>query len=193
MPNPKSIKLGIKLDLLRPQSNPEKILTRLFRWLLSSGRFILILVEAIVLIAFITRFKFDADLATNKETIEEQSPYIENQLSFEILARQTQLKLSTIGFFKSDYADYPQVLKKIADQTPQGVRIVSLNLERNVDKLTIQLSAIAQSNNSLASMLTGLKQDVTFSNINVTNISFERGGLNFTLSAQANLAGGKSL
>ena len=187
MPKPNNPKFTLRLDLLKPQTSPEKILTRLIRWLLSSGRYILIFVEAIVLIAFITRFKLDADLQTNKEKIVlEQTPFIESQRSFEILARETQLKLSTIGSFKSNYPDFPQVLKRIADQTPAGVRLLNLNFEKNLDKINIKLSASAQTSNDMASFIAGLKQDPTFSNINITNVSFDVGSLNFTLEAQSN-------
>ena len=73
MPKAKIIKFpAINLDLLRPQSSPEKLFSRLLRWLLSTGRYIFIFVEALVLIVFISRFKLDDDLASKKEAIEQQ-------------------------------------------------------------------------------------------------------------------------
>lgn len=195
MPKPNNPKLAIRLDLLRPQSNPEKVLTKSIRWLLSSGRFILIFVEAIVLIAFITRFKLDADLEANKEKIVvEQSPYIESQKSFEVLTREIQLKLSTIGSFKSDYVDFPQILKRIADKTPDGVRLITINFEKVVGKIDLQLSAYAASSNDMTLFVSGLKQDPLFSNLNVASVTFDKGSLNFTLEGQVSQeVGGKSL
>ncbi len=58
------VKLAIHLNLLKPQSNPEQLPIKLFRWLLLSGRYIFVFVEALVLIAFAARFKLDADIAT---------------------------------------------------------------------------------------------------------------------------------
>lgn len=182
----KNIKAGIHLDLLKPQSNPEKILVRLLKWLLSSGRYIFIIVEAVVLIAFITRFKLDADLASKKEAIEQQIPYIESLKPFEILIRQTQLKLTTIHSIQSDSVDFSQILKKIADQTPAGVKINTLNLEKTVGKVGIQISAESQNNNDLVTFTNGLKQEGSFSDVTITGISFEKGSINFSLSAQAN-------
>lgn len=195
MPKSQHPKLAIHLDLLRPQSNPEKLFVRFIRWLLSTGRYIFIFVEAIVLAAFILRFKLDADLASNKEAMDEQIPYIDSLKPFEILIRQTQLKLSTVDSFYKTYADYGQILKKIADQTPSGVKIISLNLERNVTNVIIHLNAQAQSNNDLAVLLAGLKEDQLFSDVTITSIGFEKGSLNFSVSAQAKLAslGGKKL
>ena len=62
---------AIDLNLLKPQSKPEKLPVRLLRWLLASGRYLFVFVEAIVLIAFAARFKLDEDLAAKKEDIEE--------------------------------------------------------------------------------------------------------------------------
>lgn len=188
MPKLKPIKFPtIKLDLLRPQSSPEKLLSRLFRWLLSTGRYIFIFLEALVLIVFISRFKLDEDLESNKEAIEQQVPYIESLKPVEILIRQTQRKLSTISSFYSSYANYPQILKKLAAQTPIGVKIVSLNLEKSINKVAINLNAQAENNNALAIFIQGLKDDPAFSEVNVTSIGFEKGSLNFSVSLQANL------
>jgi len=190
MPKAHSPKLAIKLDLLKPQSNPEKLLVRLLHWLLSTGRYLFVFVEALVLIVFIARFKLDEDLASKKEAIEAQVPYIESLKPFEILVRQTQLKLSTISSFRSNVADYPQILKKIADQTPGGVKIISLNFEKKLTQVTIQLNGLAQNNNDLASLLTGLKEDQLFSDVTITSIGFEKGSVNFSISLQANLSPG---
>lgn len=194
MPKPKNPKLTINLDLLKPQSNPEKLFTKIIRWLLSSGRFIFIFVEAIVLIAFITRFKLDSDLASNKEAIDQQIPYIDSLKSYEVLIRQTQLKLSTINSFYSNYTDYSTVLKKIAQQIPLGVKIISINLDKNVDRAVIKMGAVAQNSNDLAIFVSGLKHDPFFSEINITTIDFEKSNLTFSLTAQAKLsAEGKKL
>lgn len=189
----KKFKIGINLDLLKPQSNPEKLPIKLFRWLLSTGRYLFIVVEAIVLVAFITRFKFDADLASKKEAIEQQIPYIESLKPYEILIRQTQLKISTILTARSELVDYPIILKRIADQTPLGVKIISLNMENGVGKVIFTMSAEAQNNNDVTSFVQGLKEDSSFSDINLTNIGLEQGMIRFTLTGISQTAKGVSL
>lgn len=173
---------GITLNLFKPQSNPEKIFVKLIRWLLSTGRFIFIFVEAIVLIAFILRFKLDADIASKKEAIEQQIPYIESLKPYELLIRQTQLKLSTIDTVKTSFQNYPQILKDIADQIPSGVKITSINLAKEINQIKVLLSGEAQNNNDLNIFFLGIKQDPNFSNINFTSIGFEKGLINFSIS-----------
>src|SRR3989344_5954459 len=110
MPRSKKPGLSIKLNLLKPQSNPAKIPVKFISWLFSSGRYIFIIVNGLVLIAFIARFKLDADLASTKETIKTRSP------------------------------DWQDLLKRIADQTPVSITITSINIEKNAGKNVIRLS-----------------------------------------------------
>lgn len=188
-----SLKLAIHLDLLKPQSNPEKLLVKLIRWLLSTGRYLLIFVEALVLIAFISRFKLDGDLASKKETIEQQISYIESLKNYEILIRQTQLKLSTIAAAKTNSADYPTILKKIADQTPTGVKLTSLNLGKNIGQANIQINGSAKSNNDVASFAAGLREDPAFSEVNLTSIVLDQGVISFTITASNKSEGSKGV
>lgn len=180
-------KLTIRLDLLKPQSNPEKILIKLFRWLLFSGRYLFVLVNALVLIAFGTRFKLDADLATKKEAIEEQIPYIENLKPYEILIRETQLKLATIDNIRTNSLDWPATLKKIADQTPVSVTITSISIKKDVGVATLSIAGKTKFSRDLTDIITGLKAEKTFSNVNLTSVESEEGSINFTVSASVKL------
>lgn len=189
MPKPKT-HLSLNLDLLKPQSNPEKLLVKLLRWLLSSGRFIFVLVEAVVLVAFFTRFKLDGDLASRKETIEEQIPYIESLGPYEILIRQTQLKLSTIKAFNQNKPAYPGVLNKLTEHIPVAVKINSLSMEKAVNKIGIRINAEAPRNNDLATFVNNLKQDQYFTDVTLVSVGLEEELLKFTIDATVNIVEG---
>lgn len=186
-------KLGIHLNLLKPQSNPEKIFVKLLKWLLSTGRFIFIFVEALVLIAFIARFKLDADISSKKEAIEQQIPYIQSLKPYELLIRQTQLKLSTINTVKTNSPSFSDVLKKISDQTPKSVILAIVNLENQVKGVNVQINGQAQNNNDLTVFFLGLKQDPSFSNVVFTSIGFDKGAINFSIGASYKQLVGENL
>lgn len=181
--------LTINLNLLKPQSNPEKLLVKLIRWLLSSGRYIFVLVEAVVLIAFGARFKLDADLAARKEAIEEQIPYIDSLKPYEVLIRETQLKLSTIGSVKRDSVDWPLVLKRIADQTPTGIKVISINIEKKTGSTLVHINGQTQVNNDLTSFTNGLKEDDTFNKVSLMNVGLEQEIIKFAIDAQVKTSG----
>ncbi|MBI2338134.1 PilN domain-containing protein [Candidatus Daviesbacteria bacterium] len=186
MPKSKT-KIGIILNLLKPQGNPEKLPTKLIGWLLSSGRYIFVLVEALVLIAFGARFKLDADLQSKKEAIEEQIPYIESLKPYEILIRQTQLKLSTIDSARKTSLDWPAVIKRVADQTPISVKISGINIKKDVGSGNIRISGQSPNGKELTSFITGLKGDNAFTNVNLESVGVEQDVIAFTLSISAKL------
>lgn len=191
MPKSKA-QIRLNLDLLKPQSNPEKLPVKLLRWILGSGRFIFILVEALVLVAFFTRFKLDADLASRKEAIEEQIPYIESLRPYEILIRQTQLKLSTIKAFNQNSPDYSGVLNKLTEHIPVSVKINSLSMEKAVNKALVQINAEAPGNSDLATFVNNLKQDKYFTEVSLVSVGLEGNLLKFTIEAAVNIQTGAS-
>lgn len=185
MPAKKSPKLLLTIDLLKPQSNPEKVTIKLFRWLLSTGRYIFIGVEALVLIAFLFRFKLDADLQKNKEDIENKIPYIKSLQPQELLVRQVHLKLSTIDAYLLANPDYTQILKQIADQVPSTVKILNLTLEKEENKINIQINAESQNNNDLNLFLNGMRQGGYFTEVSLPSVGLQEGVIHFTLRAVA--------
>lgn len=192
---PKLKPITLNLNLLKPQSNPEKLALRLIRWLLSTGHYIFVVVNGLVLIAFISRFKLDADLASRKEAIEEQIPYIESLAPYEILIRETQLKLETNDNVKRNSPDWPVILKKIAELIPLRITITDIKMERSAANSSIHINGQTESNNDLSSFITGLKSDKTFSEVTLVSVGLEQGIIKFSLDASAPLTnlGGKSL
>lgn len=186
--------LAIKLNLLKPQSNPEKLPIKLFRWLLSTGRYIFVVVEAIVLVAFISRFKLDADLAARKEAIEEQIPYIKSLQAYEVLIRQTQLKLTTIVSMKTSNVDYSTIVEEIAKQTPQNIKLTGINIGKTGSP-NIHITGQTESNNDLLNFITGLKESNSFNNVNIASVGLEQGVIKFSIEASSisTGTGGKNL
>lgn len=182
----KSAKSLINLDLLKPQNEPQKILTQALRWILSSGRFLIVFVEILVLVTFILRFKFDADITATKEAIEEQIPFIESLKSDEELIRRTQFQVSTIQSIKQENPAYHLILQKIASQTPNGVTLRSLSLQKQTGNVEIKMSGTTSSNINLNGFLIGLKKDSFFKNVNLTSTSFEQDVINFSITATTN-------
>lgn len=193
MPATKSPKLSIHLDLLHPQSNPEKITSKLIRWLLTSGRYIFVFVEALVLVAFLSRFKLDADLAEKKDAIEQQIPYIQSLKADEITIRNLQLKLSTLNSLVNSQPDYSQILTSLAASTPQGVKILSLNLTSDVGTVKVQINAQSQTNNDLLRFISALKLNSHFSEVNLANIGLDQNLISFSINLSGNSKKGEKL
>lgn len=181
MPKPLP-KLTIKINILKPQGNPEKLYLRLSKWALSTGRYIIIFVEIIVLAAFVSRFKFDSDFADTKEKIDQQIPFIESRKTDEQLIRQTQLQLATIKDIRLNAISYISTLKSIASQTPLGVKINNLNISKKDGRIGFSLNGNTKTNAELISFVSGLKTEKSFSEVTLNSLGFEEALLNFSIS-----------
>lgn len=179
--------LRVILNLLYPQGIPQKLPVRFLKWLISYGRFIVVIVEIVVLVSFALRFKFDADLADLKEKINSQVPFLESLVLDEALIKQTQLRLASI---RSTYTFAPmwsKTLTELSSQMPTGIKLTSLNLERAPQDsgLTFKVGAQTPSNNDVAVFLTSLKRSQFFKDINLASVSFDQGVIVFTIIGTA--------
>ena len=145
----------------------------------------------IVLAAFLSRFKLDADIQSTKESIDSQIPFIESLKADEILIKQTQLQLTNIKSIRQESPDYGLIIKKIADQTPGGVIIDSLSISKTTGKLDLIINGTAKNNNELTTFLLGLRDDKSFSDVNITSAGLEQNLINFTITTSVGIGGAK--
>ena len=177
----KSDPVRLRLNLLKPQGTPEKVAVKLIRWLLSVGRFIIVLVEALVLIAFLSRFKFDADLEDLKEKVDNQIPFIQSLKNDENLIRQTQLKLSIIKEKRLKYPDYEQILSKISSQTPTNIKITSISIDKK-EHTDIKIVGTSITNIDISEFAKNLKKDNFFSEVELVNVGLQDDAITFSLN-----------
>lgn len=180
-----------KINLLVQKNIQPKIYIRLLKWILSSGKFIVIVVELITISAFVYRYKLDSDLIDVQDKIKEIVPYIQSLKNNEILIRQTQFQLQTIQQIKNDSPAFDQVFTKIALLTPQNIRLTNISLQvTSPVKTDLTISGVTPSNLELSTFIKTLQKDPTFSNITLTNISFE-GETSFIITGNLNNKGGQ--
>lgn len=191
---PKNInQIKLNIDLLKPQSEPPKIFVSFIKWALSAGRYLIIFVEIIVLAAFVTRFKLDADIATNKETIDSLIPFLESLKPDELLIRQTQSQLASIKDLKQNRTDYIRLINAIAAQVPAAVILRSMTFEEEKGGINIKLIGVAQNHSELSSLISGLKKDQTFTEVSLSSVGLDQGLLNFSIICSTTTGGGSQL
>lgn len=174
----------IKLNLLYPQSETQKLPVRFLTWLINYGRFIVIFVEILVVATFLARFKFDSDLSDLKDEIKKNIPYLESLSADEVLIKQTQSK---IGLVKKNYQTTPNwtdFSQKFLTIIPNGVKLTTFNWQHSKDGLVInfKLTASAATNSDLSSFMTSLKNEPSLKNIQLTNINFDAGQIIFSIT-----------
>lgn len=164
-----------KINLLIVKGEDVKLPAKIFRWILSSGRYIVIIVELIVIGAFVARYKLDADLASLKEDIDNRIPYLKSLKDDEDAIRLTQFRLNSVARVRSENPDFVSVFQRIAAVTPQNTRMHNITVTRipNSAQFNIVLTGQTPFNNELSAFMNALRSDTAFSGIILTNISFE--------------------
>lgn len=175
-------KFRIKLNLLHPHELQMKLHERFVKWLVSYGRFIVILVEIVVVAAFLARFKYDADLDNLKKQINQDLPYVEGLAPDEALINQTQNKLALIDKIYLNSDKWQSTVVDIASLTPSSVQFVGLNLEEQENNLTFKISGKTVSNTDLGVFLNSLRTRNNFREINLASIAFEEDEIVFTIT-----------
>lgn len=173
---PKNQKLPIfGINLLIHKGETIKIQLRLLQWLVSSGKYIAIFVELIVIVAVIFKYKLDSDLSDLQKQIDERSQFIQSLSADESLIRQTQFRLSTIKQVRIGNSDFASILFKISTLTPTRITLNNISFSRPSPNDAFKFSASGEtpSNVELSVFIKALQKDPLFSGVILTNISFE--------------------
>ncbi len=139
-----------EISLLPRQGLEGTPLGRLIDWLLSSGRYIIIFTELIVIGAFLSRFWLDRKNSDLSEEIRQQKAILEATRSFEQEFRLFQTRLNVIArHLKRNYEPL-QPLDVITQSLPKGVVVLSYSFtsenqeEANLLALVLSESDLAQ-------------------------------------------------
>lgn len=182
-----------KINLLLHKGEQSPIYAKFIKWLLASGRFIVVFVEILVIAAFVFRYKLDTELLDLQEQIEEQIPYLESLKSDEEQIRKIQFQLNTIKQTHSQNPNYSQSLLQLSKLTPKNITLtnITINKAKPLSNATLTISGSSPSSLELSAYLKALKNNSNFSEINLTNISFE-GRTTFTIMGNLNNTGGSN-
>ncbi len=168
---------------LLPSSNIEKSLFgKVFLWSLTLGRYIVIAIELIVIIAFLSRFKLDKDLADLNDSISQKQITINGFGNLEKDIHFLQERVKNISLLETQQLQAVKTLSLLSSVVPPDMYLNELII--NKDSLSIK--AITISDASLSIFLAGLQKSNQFSEIDVDSLTAggtENADINFSLKA----------
>ncbi len=152
-----------------PQEDWEKTnFGKFLKWLLNVGRWIVIITELIVIIAFLSRFKLDRDLTNLNEKVKQKQAIINSSTAFEKDFRFLQKKLSTIEGLGKSQIESDKILAIFSQITPAGIQLSNFVIN---DQKKIGLTASADSETTFAFFLKNLKAEPQLKNLALDKIS----------------------
>lgn len=141
---------------------------RLLKWALTVGRHIVIFTELIVILAFLSRFKFDRDLTDINEEVKQKQAIVTNSAKFEQEFRLLQSRLTRIEQQRKIQPETDLIIDTVASLLPIDVYLSDLTVANK----QITLNAIALSETSLAKFTNNLKASGKFSRPSISQIYF---------------------
>jgi Tfp pilus assembly protein PilN len=155
-------------------SSTGKFLT----WALSWGKKIVILTELVVVLAFLSRFYFDTEVANLSDEINHKKDIIESSVDLEKQFNKISNKLSNLAILEKQ-PSIVLILDQITSTVPQNVSLNQINITNN----TVNFSGNA-SDMTLAEMVAKFRDSTSFKNLVVEKVSKgELIDVNFSASA----------
>lgn len=156
----------ISINLLEQTNSDQTVFTTLLNWAITYGRYILIATEAIVLLAFISRFSLDRKLVDLREEISQKKIILEANQNFEQEYKTLQNKLTLVKSLLDNQLDIYELLLKIEAIIPEDTYI----LEFSLSEKNIKFTAISGSPEGLSIVFQRLNQQQLFSSLELSNI-----------------------
>lgn len=172
-----------EINLLPRDDFERKAIGKFLIWALTVGRWIVVVVELVVILAFLSRFKLDRDIADLYESIRAKQSVIQNNAGFEKDFRQFQSRLVAADTLTKKQLQVVPIVQAVASSLPTEVALTNLAFEE--DK--VSLTGVSLSENGIKSLVNNLRVSPVLSDISITNIAKQpemQGAITFKVSAK---------
>lgn len=162
---------------------PEKF----FSWMLTFGRFIIIGTELVVLIAFLSRFKFDRDLIDLHDKIQKEEVIVKSLSTVEQKSRSLQARLSEISKIDNEAKNSMEIIQQLPNLVPDIVFLDTFTL----DEKSLRISARALTGSGLSLFVKRLRDSPFFSDVTLEQITRDEtigGQIKFSIVANLSYA-----
>lgn len=169
-----------QINLVPKDKFEESLLGRTLKWLLSTFRIIVVLVEMVVMLAFLSRFWLDAKNNDLDDEIKSKMAQIISQEKFEEEFRLIQKRLDVFWALANASGENIQLIESIGSQLPPDVYLESLSYSENM----VNLNGSSLSEQSIAQFIVNLDTLENFESVGLDKVDVdeEAGGvINFTL------------
>ncbi len=158
---------SVAINLLPKDVLDDRRATSFLNWSLTYGRYIIIVTELVVLLAFFSRFRLDQELSDLHTSINQKQAIIGSVEGFDSDVRKLQNRLTKIKQLDDNHALYIDVLDMLDQTLPPNIVLTQLKFSTN----HVELSADDYSRSGFSDFLRHLRTTRKTRNITVTNVA----------------------
>lgn len=161
-----------EISLLPEAENPNSFSSRLFHWLTTAGRFVIVLTELVVIVAFISRFSLDRKNADLSEVIRQQEAILGSTQDFEKDFSSLQQKLKTIKDYYAGQPDYDKKILTLVESTPSDLVYNNLSITRDLKtkEVSSSVNLTAYREESIIEYITNLMVNPNIKTVDINKI-----------------------
>lgn len=148
-----------ELSLLPDAENPYSFSAKVLKWSTTVGRWVIVLTELIVIVAFISRFWLDRKNSDLSEVIRQRQAILASTSDFEQEFNSFQKRLTYVRNFYENQPEYDDKVETLVKSTPNDLTYKSISIKQD-DKngdITINATLNAYSENSIFDFINNLK------------------------------------
>lgn len=169
------------INLLPQEEFESSTVGRILTWILSSFRIIVIGVEMIVVLGFLSRFWLDARITDLNDEMKQKEAVLKSFSQFENEYKTLQHKLAIFSSFTSSDKPIFNLLVSTAGLVPADVTFDSVTLTNG----KVAITAGGVSERSISQFVSSLKKSNSLQNVSLVRIDSDKidSAINFTIEA----------
>lgn len=119
-----------RVNLLPPTEFEQSFWGKFLKWSITSGRYIIIVTELIVILAFLSRFKLDADIADLNSEISGKKNVLDAQIPFETNFLTIQSRLQAAETLMKSKLNGGEKIDLVIQDVPVEVKLTKMQVTR---------------------------------------------------------------
>lgn len=170
----------LSVNLLPPSEFELSFWGRFLKWAVTAGRYIIILTELVVILAFLSRFKLDEDLRKINERVETQKNFLESEQSRLEAFLIVQKRIGLVDRSLNKKTAVTETMNYLDNKKSPEIVVSQLIITKN----EITMTATSLSEKALGDMMLSMGRDGIWKSLDLTQIvSDSNAGIKFTLTA----------
>lgn len=172
-----------QINLLPQKGFQTSTAGRILAWILTTFRVIVIVTEIIVMIAFLSRFWFDAQNTDLNEKIQQKQAVLTASRDFEHKFKDVQNRLGILSNFTQNQTATADLLNTIKNSLPSDVILTNIRVEKG----TLEITGLTPSERSIQQLIVNLGDSKLLSGLGLSEANTSPDNpaiLDFTISAK---------
>jgi Tfp pilus assembly protein PilN len=158
------------INLLPKDKFASSITGRVLSWLLSTFRIMVIIVEMVVMLAFLSRFWLDSKNSDLNDEIQQKQAQIMASSEIESEFRKIQSRLSIYSALTSGKENFAQEIVSLSKFVPEDIILTSINISAS----DTSLSGKSPSEKSIAQFMANLQSNEEGKEVTLSQLGIDK-------------------